>query len=89
MDRDWTLYFFMFVIGSIVMGRLDRLGKHIEAVSASIRADIARTEQERDEIINEWREYQKQVKRDAWQFWGFWSAVGVAGLLWWVITQHN
>ena len=49
------------VVASVLMLRLDRLGKQLEAVSAMIRADLARTEEQRSEILQEWKETKKQA----------------------------
>jgi hypothetical protein len=82
MGNDWSGYIFVFAMAAIVMARLDRLGRQIEAVSADIRADVARTEEEREEILSEWKEAQKGAAEDARQFWIFWGIVGVAALIW-------
>jgi hypothetical protein len=71
MGNDWSGYIFVFAMAAIVMVRLDRLGRQIEAVSADIRADVARTEEEREEILGEWKQAQKDAAKDARQFWIF------------------
>jgi hypothetical protein len=43
MGNDWTIYIFVFAIATVLLARMDRLGKQLEAVSAMIRADLART----------------------------------------------
>ncbi|WP_354097150.1 hypothetical protein [Bradyrhizobium sp. S3.2.12] len=73
----------------MIMVRLDRLGKQLEAVSATIRSDLARTEDERDEVLREWREDQQQASKDARQFWAFWGIVGAAALGWYVFTHYR
>ena len=60
-------------MAAILMVRLDSLGKELAAMGGSIRADLARTEEERSEIISNWKEGKKQATRDAWQFWIFWA----------------
>ncbi len=45
---DWGLYGFVLVMTAIVMLRLERLGKQIEAVSVRLRMNVARTEEERE-----------------------------------------
>ena len=47
MGNDRVIYIFVFVIAAVVLARLDRLGKQLEAVCAEIRADVARTEEGR------------------------------------------
>lgn len=63
------------VLTAMIMARLDRLGKQMEAVSALIRSDLARTE-----IIGEWKGNKAQAAKDARQFWTFWGIVGAAAL---------
>jgi hypothetical protein len=63
------------VVAAVLMFRLDRLGKQLEAVSAMIRADLTRTEEERGEILQEWKETKKQAAKDERQFWLFWFVV--------------
>jgi hypothetical protein len=82
MSNDWSVYIFVFVIAGIVLLRLDRLGKQIEAVCVTIRIDVARTEDERDEILSEWKQSKKDAAKEAWQFWIFWGVVGAAALVW-------
>jgi len=62
-------------VASVLMLRLDRLGKQLEAVSAMIRADLARTEEERSEILQGWKETKKQATKDERQFWLLWFVV--------------
>ena len=76
MGNDWSGYIFVFAMAAIVIARLDRLGRQIEAVSADIRADVARTREEREEILSEWKEAQKDAAKDARQFWIFWGIGG-------------
>jgi hypothetical protein len=73
---------FVLAMAAIVLARLDRLGRQVEAVSIHIRADISRTAEEREEILSEWKEAQKESAKDARQFWIFWGIVGVAALIW-------
>ena len=42
MGNDRVIYIFVFVIAAVVLARLDRLGKQLEAVCAEIRADNLR-----------------------------------------------
>lgn len=51
-------------IAVMLMHRLDRLGKQLEAVNAMIRADVARTKEDRDEVLEEWKENKKQTVKD-------------------------
>jgi hypothetical protein len=88
MSDDWSIYILAFVIGAIVLARMDRLGKQLEAVSAMIRADLARTEDDRSEIMSSWKQSQKDQAKDSRQFWIFWGVVCVAGLVWNAIAKH-
>jgi hypothetical protein len=72
--ENWTLGIII-GIAAMLMHRLDRLGKQLEAVNAMIRADISRTEEERNEILQEWKENKKQAAKDERQFWVFWFVV--------------
>jgi hypothetical protein len=87
MGRDWALYVFVFVIAVIVLARLDRLGKQLEAVCALIRADVARTEDGREEIMDNWKQAKKDSAKETRQFWIFWGIVGAA-ILTWNILAH-
>jgi Sec-independent protein translocase protein TatA len=79
MSADWVIVVIV-AVGAIVMRRLDRIGRQLEAVCVSIRRDVAKTESERDEIMQEWLENKKQAakeERQAWIFWGVvWAAYG-------------
>lgn len=66
-------------IAVMLMHRLHRLGKQLEAVNAMIRADVARTKEDRDEVLEEWKENKKQTVKDERQFWVFWFVV-IAGV---------
>ncbi|SHK85709.1 hypothetical protein SAMN05444159_4372 [Bradyrhizobium lablabi] len=88
MGNDWFVYVYMFGITAIVLMRLDRLGKQIEAVCAEIRADVARTEEDRQEILDDWKQSRKDAAKDARQFWIFWGVIGVAALIW-IAVKHG
>jgi hypothetical protein len=72
--ENWTLGIII-GIAAMLMHRLDRLGKQLEAVSAMIRADVSHTEEEGNEILQEWKENKKQAAKDERQFWVFWFVV--------------
>jgi hypothetical protein len=88
MGNDWAVYVFVFVMAAVVMARLDRLGNQLEAVCVSIRADVARTKEDRDEILSEWKETQKAAAKDKRQFWIFWGVVAAAAVIWALITHR-
>ena len=87
-DEHWIIVTIVFVTGAMTLMRLDRLGKQLEAVSSFIRSDLARSENERDEILREWKENKQQAAKDARQFWIFWSIVGAAALGWYVFSHR-
>jgi hypothetical protein len=82
MGNDWLGYIFVFAAVAFVMMRLDLLGKQFEAVGARIRADVARTEEDRQEILDEWKQTQKEAAKDARHFWIFWFIVAFAAGMW-------
>ena len=88
-DEHWTLYIIIFAATALLMARLDRLGKQLEAVSTLIRSDVARTKEQCDEIHREWKENQQQATKDARQFWTFWGIVGAAAAGWFVLTHYR
>jgi hypothetical protein len=89
MGGDLGIYIFGFLMTAIVMIRLSRLGKQIEAVDVSIRADIARTDPERDAIINEWKREKDAAAKAARQFLMFWGIVlAAAAIAWAFFKQH-
>jgi hypothetical protein len=87
-DEDWTIITIM-VAGALIMVRLDRLGKQLEAVSTLIRSDVARTPEEREDVMRERRENKQQEAKAARQFWVFWSIVGAAVLGWYFFTHYR
>jgi hypothetical protein len=87
MGRDWALYVFVFVIAAIVLARLDRLGKQLEAVCALIRADVASNEDDRKEIMDDWKQAKKDSTKETRQFWIFWGIVGAAILAWNILAH--
>jgi hypothetical protein len=88
-DEHWTIFVIVGVIAVMIMARLDRLGKQLEAVNAIIRSDLARTEEERDGVLGEWKEDKQQAAKDARQFWTFWGLVGAAALGWYIPTHYQ
>jgi hypothetical protein len=79
-EGPWFI-FIAVVMYAILMTRLDRLGKQIEATSALFRYDNAPTEERRDEILKQWEQMQQQVKTDARRFWIFSACAGAAALI--------
>jgi hypothetical protein len=87
-DEHWTV-FIIFGVAMVIMARLDRLGKQLEAVCAQVMSTLARTQDERDGILREWRENKHQEAKDARQFWIFWSIVGVAAVGWYALAHYR
>jgi len=87
-DDHWIIFTIVFATAAMTLVRLDRLGKQLEAVSADIRSKLVRTEDERDEILREWKENQRQAAKDARQFWIFWSVAAAAALGWYVFSHR-
>lgn len=72
-----------------VLWRLDRLGKQLEAVCTNIKAELAPTEERRNEIIHEWKESVRWQNKDSRQaFWGVVILVIVALMAWWFIRHQ-
>ncbi|XSC42000.1 hypothetical protein ACF1BQ_025575 [Bradyrhizobium sp. RDT10] len=88
-DERWMIFVVVGVLTAMIMARLDRLGKQIEAVSVMIRSDLARSGEERDEVIQEWNDNKQQAAKDARQFWAFWGIVGAAALGWYLFAHYR
>jgi hypothetical protein len=76
----WTL---------MLISRLDRLGKQMEAVFYRLAMEIARTEDRRDELRDEWRDIQKQATKEGRQFWWFWGIIGAVTLVAWALLSKG
>jgi hypothetical protein len=86
MSNDWTIYV---IIGAafMVLARLDRLAKQVEAVNADIKAELAPNELRAREILSEWREARQEAAKETRQFWIFWGIVAVL-VVGWTIMRH-
>ena len=84
MDEHWTLYLLIMIAGGLVliMGRLERLGKQVEAVMMNILHELELDPDRKKEIMREWKDGQKQQAKDARQFWIFWAVIGALALGW-------
>jgi hypothetical protein len=81
MGNDWDIYILVFVLTAMLM-RLERLWTQIEAVTDLIRADLARTDDARQELIDSWRKKTDDAAKERRQFWIFCFVVAaVLGLL--------
>jgi hypothetical protein len=54
MSNDWVIYVIISA-AFMVLARLDRLAKQLEAVNADIKAELAPNELRAREILSEWR----------------------------------
>jgi hypothetical protein len=54
-----------------------------------IRADLARTEEDRNDIIAGWRRVQDETPKERRQFWIFWAVMfGLGGIIW-AFIKHS
>lgn len=74
----WGIYF-------LVMQRLDRLGRQVEAVRDTLQMEVARTPERRAELSTEWKENRELEAKDKRQFWWTWSIIGVVVILGWIV----
>lgn len=81
-DQYFWIVVAVFVAAAMIMTRLDRMGRQIEAVYTLLRADLPRNAGERDEILAEWRDTRKQEAKDRRNSWLFWGAIAAALLVW-------
>ena len=88
MGNNWEVYVLVLVVAGFLSARLDRLGNQLEAVCVSIRADVARTEENRDEILNEWKDTKAAAAKEKRNSWIFWAVVGAAVAIWWIISRQ-
>jgi uncharacterized membrane protein YraQ (UPF0718 family) len=85
-SERWAPYVAIYVAMWVVMARLERLGKQLEAVQSVIREEIATSAERKREIINEWRDNRDEEAKEARRFWLFWGIAGAMGLLTWFGT---
>ena len=62
-DEHKAIIIIFCVMAIMIIARLERLGKQIEGTYELIRHDLARTDEERDEILQEWREKKQKRQR--------------------------
>ena len=87
MSNDWTIYA---VIGAVflLMFRLDRLGRQLEAVCANIKSELAPSEDRRREIFSEWKQEKDEAAKDARKQWIIWGIIGALAVGWHIITGN-
>jgi hypothetical protein len=67
--------------------RLERLGKQLEAVSVQIREELVPDRERAEEIIREWKEDQKQARKETRQTFIVWGVIAAAFLAWKFLAQ--
>jgi hypothetical protein len=88
MGTDWGIYFFVFLVAAILFSRIERLAKQIDAVGILIRAEVARTEADRKQIIADWRLARQEAAKEKRHFWIFWIFVVVLGVAIWLFFKY-
>jgi hypothetical protein len=82
-DIVWVI----FGATALILWRLDRLGKQLEAVCNIIKIDLAPTSERADEFSSEWKETRLQYKKDQRQFFIFWGIVVAVFFIWWFLRH--
>ena len=87
MSNDWIVY----GLGAsvfLLMWRLDRLGRQLEAVCADIKIELAPSEDRRDEFMAERKQERDDAAKERRQQW---IGAGIIGslLLGWYIFSRN
>ena len=86
-SQDWTPYVVVMLLAGLIVWRLDRLGKQIEAVRDHLLVELG-NEETRTEVLQD-REWEKKERRkERRQFWVFWGVVGLAAIVWYAISQR-
>jgi hypothetical protein len=88
---DW--FFLLVAAGAFALSwlaaRLDRLGKQLEAISASVREEMAKLHGDgarAHEIVREWQEDRAWQKKNIRPRWMIWAGIGAASLAGWWFT---
>ena len=91
MDKNWTIYLLVVIASGVVLvlARLDRLGKQLEAVMTNILHELERDPERKKEIHREWTESKNQQAKDARVFWLSWAVLGGASALGWALFSRN
>jgi hypothetical protein len=87
MSNDWIVY----GLGAsvfLLMWRLDRLGKQLEAVCAIIRIDLAPSEARRGKFLTERKQAREDAAKEQRQQWIGAGIVGALLLGWYIITRN-
>jgi type VI protein secretion system component VasF len=85
--QDWAPYVIIFGVAALVMWRLDRLGKQLEAVRDHLLVELGNEETASETLRS--REWEKnERKKERRQFWIFWGVVLLAVVIWYAVSQH-
>lgn len=84
-EREWVVV--VLLLAGLIMWRLDRLGKQIQAVRDHLLIELG-NEETRTEVLKdrEWEE--KDRKKERRQFLMFWGVVGLAAFIWYAVSQR-
>jgi len=85
--QDWAPYIIIFGVATLVLWRLDRLGKQLEAVRDHLLVELGNEETASETLRS--REWEKRErKKERRQFWIFWGVVLLAVVIWYAVSQH-
>jgi hypothetical protein len=80
-------YLGILLIAALFWWRLDRIGKQLEAVRDHLLLELG-NEETKSEVLQDREWEKKERKRDARQFWIFWTIFGVAALIWYGVIHR-
>jgi type VI protein secretion system component VasF len=82
--QDWTV---IFCVAALIMWRLDRLGKQIEAVRDYLLVELGNAETKSEALRS--RDWEKaERKKERRQFWMLWGVATLAAAIWYAVTQR-
>ena len=82
MINNWEVFILVAGVLLIVMVRLDRLGKQLEAVCHYIIYELTPDNDRKRELMDLRRETLKEEAKEKRQFWLFWGIIGALALIW-------
>lgn len=85
--QDWTPYVLIFLVAALILWRLDRLGKQLEAVRDLLLLELG-NEETKSEILQQRAWDKEERKKSARQFWIFWGVVCAAAVIWHAIIHR-
>jgi hypothetical protein len=89
MNTDVAALIFVILSFGLIMVRLDRPAKRLDAIYAQIMRELVQDPLRKEEILNEWIASQTEAAKDTRRFWMFWTFIGVVILLWLVTGQTH